>query len=385
MGMPRMSSRAPLFSLLVSIAVFTLGCSSESETSPPPDPPPFEFYFCSNRTGNFEIYLSTDGVAQQITDDPLVDSWWPRASPDSGTLLFYRSDVADRPPSGSGNNNYAFASLWMLDLSTGQLTERIAEGANGWSTQGVADWSPDGTQLVMAAQSTLDGDRWHLFVTDALGANPTRVSTRTSFYLDPSWSPDGTRIVCAAFPAGYNGVDVANLEIHVLDADGSNEVRLTNDAFRDHDPYFSPDSLEIAFETDIDPTFNGVGRWGLRGVTADGAMVRTILEDGQINTLPQWSHDGSVLYFHRLVFGAPEAFRIAKVNRDGSGLAYLTPGGSYDDSDFAHTNFMNLRSGGVATEEDWFHFEFPAVEPGRDLYPEPGYFVNEPTGRVFGR
>ncbi|QDV04751.1 translocation protein TolB [Planctomycetes bacterium Poly30] len=371
--------------LLASAAALSPSCSSDSDVPYDPSPTPFTFYYCSNRTGNFEIYLSTDGVSEQLTNDPLVDSWWPRASPDSSTLLFYRSDVADRPPTGSGNNNYGFASLWMLARGTGQLTERIAEGANGWSTQGVADWSPDGTQIVMAAQSMPDGNRWHIFVTDALGANATRISTRTSFYLDPSWSPDGTKIVCSAFPDGYNGIDVTNLEIHTMDADGSNELRLTTDSFRDHDPYWSPDGTEIAFETDIDPTFNGVGRWALRGVTANGVTVRTILEDGQINTLPQWSYNGDVLYFHRFVFGAPTAFRIARVNRDGTGLAYLTAGGSYDDSDFAHTNFMYLRSGGIATQEDWFHFEFPDAVSGGSPYREPGYFANEPTRRSRGR
>lgn len=249
-------------------------------------------------------------------------------------MLFYRSDVADRPPAGSGNNNYEFASLWMLDHSTGLIAEIIAQGANGWTAQGVADWSPDGTRIVMAAESTPDGGRWHVFVTDDQGQSATRVSTRTSLYLDPSWSPDGT---------------------------------------------------EIAFETDIDPTFNGVGRWGLRSVTSDGATLRMIIEDSQINTLPQWSHNGEVIYFHHFVFGAPEAFRIARINSDGMGLAYLTSGGSYDDSDYAHTNFQYLRSGGIVTEADWFDFEFPTALSADESYQQPVYFSGTGGGLAPGQ
>ena len=353
------------------------GCSESDDPEPPPiAPDALTFYYCSDRTGNFEIFRRTDGVDEQLTNDPLVDSWWPRASPDGSTLLFYRSDVANRPAIGGANNNYDFASLWMLDVATDALTERIPLDANGWTTQGVADWSPDGTQIVMAAQSTPDGGRWHIFVTDALGANPTRISTRTSLYLDPSWSPDGTKIVCVAYPAGFTGTGLAALEVHTMDADGSNELRLTNDSFRDHDPYYSPDGNEIAFETDIDPSFFGVGRWGLRAVSPDGATLRTIIEDMQINTLPQYSHDGSVIYFQRLVFGGPGKFRLAQVNVDGTGFAYLTEAGDYDDTDFAHTNLFTLRTGGTLSELDWFQFEFPDHGERPEVLESSGYFTN---------
>ncbi len=369
--------------LLVSMACILSACS-EAEDPEPPVPPTEElaYYYCSDRTGNFEIFLRTGDVDEQLTDDPLVDSWWPRASPDGSTVLFYRSDVADRPAVGGANNNYDFASLWMLDVATGVLTERIPLDANGWTTQGVADWSPDGTQIVMAAQSTPDGGRWHLFITDALGANPTRISTRTSLYLDPSWSPDGTKIVCVAHPVGVTGASLNDLEVFTMDVDGTNELRLTNDSFRDHDPYYSPDGNEIAFETDIDPTFFGVGRWGLRAVSTDGATLRTIIEDMQINTLPQYSFDGTVIYFQRFVFGGPGGFRLAQINVDGTGLEFITEGGAYDDTDFAHTNLMTLRTGGTLSQRDWFEFEFPEHVKPRNIDQAPGYYTQLPlSGR----
>ncbi len=369
-----------------ALACVLAACSASEDPEPPPvSPDAFQYYYCSDRTGNFEIYLRTDDVDEQLTDDPLVDSWWPRASPDGSTVLFYRSDVANRPVMGGANNNYDFASLWMLDVATDVLTERIALDANGWETQGVADWSPDGTQIVMAAQSIPDANRWHLFVTDALGANPTRISTRTGLYLDPSWSPDGTKIVFVAFPDGTVGTELAALEVYTMNADGTNELRLTNDALRDHDPYFSPDGSEIAFETDIDPTFFGVGRWALRAVSSDGATLRTIIEDMQINTLPQYSYDGTVIYFQRFVFGGPGGFRLAQVNVDGTGLEFLTEGGAYDDTDFAHTNLSTLRTGGTLSQLDWFEFEFPERAKGPELYQPPGYFTNLPAAPTHGR
>ncbi|MEZ5975958.1 MAG: hypothetical protein R3E96_14290 [Planctomycetota bacterium] len=129
-----------------------------------------------------------------LTSDPMFDSWWPRQSPDGRTLLFYRSLVTDRPPSGGANNNYDNAALWSLDLNTNVLVERIPKDTGGWIAQGVADWAPDSQRLVMAAQLASTG-RWHLFVTGPEGSSPQQITTRDGIFLDPSWSPDGSQIV----------------------------------------------------------------------------------------------------------------------------------------------------------------------------------------------
>ena len=235
-----------------------VACGEDDEApqdpGPPPDPPMAveSFYFCSDRTGNYEVFLLEAGVETQLTNDSAFDTWWPRLSPDGTRLLFYRTTIADRPMIGGWDNNYDHAALWGMDFSSGTPEELIAKDANGWNTQGVVEWSPDGQSLVMAAQSIPDGNRWHLFVTEPDGANPIRITTRTSLYLDPSWSPDGTQLTCCAFPDGYTGVDLASLEIYKLDAGGFNEVRLTNDGLRDHDPYWAPDGTRIAFETAVD-------------------------------------------------------------------------------------------------------------------------------------
>jgi Tol biopolymer transport system component len=49
----------------------------------------------------------------------------------------------------------------------------------------------------------------------------------------PAWSPDGTRI---AFESERDG----NLEIYVMNADGSGVTRLTNDPASDSTPAWSP-------------------------------------------------------------------------------------------------------------------------------------------------
>lgn len=318
--------------LLALISLLASGCGSDDTTSAGASASASDIYFSSNRTGNFELYRKRDNQLTALTSDAVYDSWWPRQSPDGRRMLFYRSLITDRPQTGGHNNNYEQAALWSLDLETGELIELIATGANGWSAQGVVDWSPDGTRLVMAATDTVT-NLWNLYVTDSNGQNPVKISRRNSLFLDPSWSSDGSRITYVAYPEDYFGFDFSRLEVFIANADGSDEQRLTNDMLRDHDPYWSPDDSRIAFETAVDPDFVGVGKWALRTVETESGTLATVLDDGNINTLPRWTADGTSLLFHRFIFGETHQFILASIDADGRNYQPLTSGGDYDDTD----------------------------------------------------
>ena len=279
-------------------SVLFLGCGNGGRDEQPPVAKQATgdmLIFASRRSGNDEIWTvpRAGGTAVRLTEDARFETWWPRPSPSGLTFLAYRSPAPGR------SNDYENAALWLFDIDGSRPRELIAKGAHGWTAQGVADWSPDGETLVMAAQ---EGGRWRLFVTDALGRNPVKISRRDSLFADPSWSPDGTRIVYCALPAGYTGVDLGQLEIHTCDADGGNERRLTYDTNRDHDPYWSPDGAWIAWESGANALAVITGPVDLRAIRPDGTDLHTVLADGQINTVPRWSPDAQSLFFHRLDF-----------------------------------------------------------------------------------
>ena len=290
-------------------------------------PLPGRFLFCSSRTGNFELFRRDGGVDAQITDDATQDAWWPRISPDRTKIVFYRSAVADRPATGGWDNNYEHATLWIMDADGSDARPLLTLASQGWSAQGVANWSPDGQNLTMVARSASSG-LWQLYIMDLEVGTPVEVSARDAFYVDPSWSPIGDKLVYAAFPPGAKGIDLAQLEVYVANFNGTDELRLTTDTVRDHDPSWSPDGSLIVFESEMDPA---AFRWALRTISIPSGTVGTLIDDGNINTLGRFAPDGG-LTFHRFILGSGTDWRISWIARDGSGLVDLTDG-SHEDVD----------------------------------------------------
>ena len=152
-------------------------------------------------------------------------------------------------------------------------------------------WSPDGERIVF--NSRRDGNFRNdfgitdeIYVMDADGSNQQRLTENLFDDRDPSWSPDGERIV---FSSRGHGPD----EIYVMDADGSNQRRLTENLFDDRDPSWSPDGEWIAFVSDRDGLFNDE----IYVMDADGSNQRRLTENPADDRDPSWSPDGERIAF----------------------------------------------------------------------------------------
>jgi len=143
---------------------------------------------------------------------------------------------------------------------------------------------------MIAFVSNQDGNP-EIYVMDADGSNPTRLTNNPGFDGAPTWSPDGTRI---AFASSRND----NADIYIINVDGSNLVRLTTDPANDGGPSWSADGSMIAFDssrsgssqmwrTNVD-----AGSWGynLTQLTDDHPL-------GRVNNFLAWSPDGLWIAF----------------------------------------------------------------------------------------
>ena len=124
-----------------------------------------------------------------------------------------------------------------------------------------------------------------IYMMDSDGTNQKRLTAIQGDDLFPAWSPDGTKI---AFVSNRNGGFV---QIHVMDADGKNPIRLTDGLWETH-PEWSPDGQQIAFT--VNPDFQE--RWvpHIAVIDADGDN-RVRHEDHASE--PSWSPDGQQIAF----------------------------------------------------------------------------------------
>jgi Tol biopolymer transport system component len=195
-------------------------------------------------------------------------------------------------------------------------------------------WSPDGSRIAFSAQSA-DGEM-EIHVMDADGSNVEQL-TEGPGYL-PAWSPDGSRIV---FVSNRDGND----EIYVMDADGSNQTRLTDDPDEELAPVWSPDGTRIAFQS------NRGGGNEIFVMNAQGKNVRNLTDvPGSGEFDPAWSPDGMRIAFASDRDGNPEIY---VMNADGSGVARLTNDPAHDWNpawapDGSKIAFESDRDGAVA-------------------------------------
>jgi len=324
--------------LLLLLGILT-SCSSDDSVNTPndntsnpnedpmPDPPDpgsddgIELFYYSKRNGVNDIYKSDlNGNETAIISDPDNHDWWIRVSPDKQTILWYKSPL--NVSADNEFNNYEEAELWMANFDGSNPRKVIDLADYNWTAQGVADWSPDGTKLVMAARTQ---NNWGIYITDQNGQDPIKISQDTNIdYADPSWSPDGQKIVFSKFVG-------LNLEIYVMNSDGSDEIQLTDDdAYQNYDAYWSPDGKEIAFEskwTVLDCFL--LGKWAIRKYNFDTELTTDVIKDDNRNGLARWTKDSENIYFSVSICG--EYARIARMSRDGSNVETLL-----EDVDFPY-------------------------------------------------
>ncbi len=146
--------------------------------------------------------------------------------------------------------------------------------------------------------------------------------------FNPTWAPDGHAI---AFTGQSRGLT----DLYVLDVNTRKVQRLTNDAFAELQPAWSPDGRTIAFATDrfttrLDTLDLGPLRIGLVDVASGAIRPAKGFDTGKaIN--PQWSPDGTALYFISDRDGIPNLYRLAmpdgaitQVTTAATGLSGIT-------------------------------------------------------------
>lgn len=157
--------------------------------------------------------------------------------------------------------------------------------------------SPDGSKI--AFQSNRSGDM-EIFVMNTDGSNLQQLTHSGGFDGGPIWSPDGKKIV---FPSERD----QDPEIYIMDADGTNQKRLTNTPGDDSHPHWFPDGSRIVFNsprTSPDLKADWGKQWHeIFSMKTDGSDVKQITSFKTVCTYPSVSPDGKKIAFRRVTDG----------------------------------------------------------------------------------
>jgi formylglycine-generating enzyme required for sulfatase activity len=221
---------------------------------------------------------NTDGSGEQLVLERAAGPSW---SPDRRYLAFYGQEGVDRQVRGGVEYQASGISNGIIhldmrsvsrDITTLRLFQDVREGTARW-----AAWSPNGRMIAFDARR--GGPDWHIYIFSL--SDSREIASIPGEQAD--WSPNSRQLVYRSGRDNKQGIWISN-------RDDSNPYTITNEG-NDSFPRWSFDGSEIVFHRD-----SGGNNVDIYVMNADGSHVRRLTNSPGIDTLPAWTPDGRIVF-----------------------------------------------------------------------------------------
>ncbi len=265
--------------------------------------------FVSNRSGNKEIWaMDYDGANQHQLTELHTISLTPRWSPDATRIAF---TCYARP----GTSSVLTAQICVYST----LTNHLITWPRFRGTNASPAWSPDGSELMF--MSSMLGNP-ELFITDASGQHPKRLTYSNGANTSPSWNPKTGQQV--AFVSDRGGIP----QLYIMDKDGSNQIKVNlPDMGYVIDPAWSPNGQLVAFSWR-----RPNGNYDLYVMEVATHQLVELTRDAGRNERPSWAPDGRHLVFESTRTGTRQVWTMLA---DGTEARELTTQGQNESPNWS--------------------------------------------------
>jgi TolB protein len=257
---------------------------------------------------------------RRLTNNNFGDAF-PSLSPDGSKLVFDSNRLFESPALNT-------ADLFVMDWD-GENLAYVTRGSSAtWSPDSrtiAYHASASGTGRYIRSDpgsATIDSDIFVINVDDAVAGSGIPVNITNNPLTvddDPDWSPDGTKILFTRHNVTDNHQNPRSAEIWVMNADGTGQLQLTHNVEEERAPAWSPDGTRIIYSCrrGTPATATGPATFEICVMNADGSGELRLTNNAVGDLTPTWSPEGDRIIYH--VSSAGLLLQLYELRPDGTG------------------------------------------------------------------